>query len=412
MKLDQLPWIGIAPYDQILTDLINSCLTEDMSLICVEGSEGSGKTRLLSELLVALSVDETVGLIEFRGRTNQVFYHNIKALTSFLKLDPSQIFCNFLLALEKILEEKRHVYVLIDDADDIEYEIFKALLSIINDNFDLHHRVTLVLFMGATPMNLEFQPLLQQAKRFSLTGMTVAQTKSFIDQIYLKTPEKSVSIFEANQLNSLSYGYPGRLIKLLQNKKEKTIEPKRNNIYTLLTVFIIALSIVLTLYQWIFNSEQSQKVSIDPKINHQPTVIKKEVVPVKTITVMPATEIVLDETNNFFEADIVNPEKIVKLQKNENSSIESNLILNAEDKKTLFNYVIELGRNRSKTELEKILKGRSIPGKVQFKQLDNAGLKIWVAYLGPYGSEKQATQGMSKLPASLQSLPLKVNKEF
>ena len=120
----------------------------------------------------------------------------------------------------------------------------------------------------------------------------------------------------------------------------------------------------------------------------------------------------MNETNNFFEADIVNPEKIVKLQKNENSSIESNLILNAEDKKTLFNYVIELGRNRSKTELEKILKGRSIPGKVQFKQLDNAGLKIWVAYLGPYGSEKQATQGMSKLPASLQSLPLKVNKEF
>lgn len=395
-----------------------------MSLICIKGSEGAGKTRLLSELLETLSFDKTASVIELRSRSHQVFYHNVKVSVDLLKLDHPDFLSNFLLMLESVLADERHFYILIDDADCIEYEIIREIISILSEQSKFYRHVTLVLSMGATPADIEINNLLQKAKIITLTGMTVAQTKNFIDQIYKETPEKMVSISEANQLASLSYGYPGRILKLLQQKNEKAKQPNKNNISKLLVILIIVISIaifaVMTLNDWFFERKEPERILIEPKVNQLPVVITKEIVPVKIIPVVSVAASKLEASNDLIDESIIDKEKQIELQKVESITVEitedlpvsDDVTPEIDDKKTAFNYVIELSRHRSKAELERILKGRSIPGKPQFKQLNNENSKIWVAYIGPYGSEKQATQGMKKLPASLQSLPLKVNKEF
>lgn len=424
MKLDRLPWIDVAPYDQILTNLISSCQQRDVSLICVQGPNGSGKSRILTELLSTLSFDATASLIALSGNENEVFYHNVELSSNLLNMKDGQFLHNFTLTLESILKDKQHFYILIDDVEFLSYDLLQGIILIISENPRFKAQVTLVVFMGVAPIHLETRRLFRGAEMITLKGMSVSEAKQFIDKVYHHThQQKSLTMSDVNHLHGLSYGYAGRLIKLLEQYLEPNIKDRSHKKLWL----AIGLSTLLVLFSvWIFFPYQESDVPVKVTTvamveKAPPTLVKKEVVQVKTI--LPVKDIsidssemigplLLDDKNPFIgPVSVVEPKvtseiEVLKVKPENTAKVE------AIDKKTVSNYVIELGRHRSKVQLENMLKGRSIPGKAQFKQIEMSGSKIWVAYIGPYGSEAQATQGKIKLPASLQSLPLKVNKEF
>lgn len=411
MKLDRLPWIDISPYDQVLTDLISSCQRRDMSLICVQGPNGSGKSRILTELLSSLSFDASASLIALSGHDHKVFYHNVEVSSDLLKFQDSTFLHNFTLTLEAILKDKQHFYILIDDVEVLPYDIVSGIMNILNDNPSFKAQLTLVVFMGAIPIHLETQHLLSGAQIITLTGMTVAQAKQFIDKVYHYThQQKELTTSEVNHLHGLSYGYAGRLIKLLEQSLESSPKHAKpiQTLWWVLGVFLAMPLLGLFLWhQYDFKDFFFKKEKVlDDQLTVEPILIQKEIVPVKVILPVYAEESKV--------ADLKNTTVLSK--KDEISAPAINLmpinIVDKIDKKPQYNYVIELDRHHSRVQLENILKGRSIPGKAQFIQVETQGSKMWVAYIGPYGSKEQAIQGKNKLPASLQSLPLTVRKEF
>lgn len=430
MKLDRLPWIDISPYDQVLTDLISSCQKRDVSLIGVQGPNGSGKSRILTELLSALSFDVTASLIALSGNDNEVFYHNVEVSSDLLHLNDPEFLHHFTLTLESILKEKQHFYILIDDVEALSYELIAGIMNILNENPAFKEQVTLVVFMGVMPIQLEIRRLFVGAEMITLKGMNLTQAKQFIDKIYHYTHQsKQLTMSEVNHLNGLSYGYAGRLIKLLEQYLDPTHQSKS---YKAWWIAIAVLSLPLMgIFLWFQynadNTEVHKEIVLEPRIIEEPELdpvpIKKEVIPVKVILpIHDDTQVSLSintvtepelfigpilSDNSHRETFSIEPVTQVPKVEIEPVDLDSNI-----DKKTVYNYVIELGRHQSKEQLERTLKGRSIPGKAQFTQIEVKGSKIWIAYIGPYGNEEQAQQGKAKLPASLQSLPLKVRKEF
>lgn len=429
LKLDRLPWIDISPYDQILTDLISSCQQRDVSLICVQGPNGSGKSRILTELLSTLSFDATASLIALSGNDNEVFYHNVELSSNLLDIKDEKFLNNFTLTLEAILQDKQHFYILIDDVEALSYDLMLGITTVISENPAFKQQVTLVVFMGVTPIHIETRRLFRGAEMITLKGMTISQAKQFIDQAHRHAHyDKELSMSEVNQLHSLSYGYVGRLIKLLENS---LAQPSKRHILKYWMLFGIPLLLVL-IFLWYNNSGQPIE-NVDHQISEDeiivdPILVKKEVVPVKIVLPIPDSQVTVDHEiiallpEQTFSGPMIpemenedeSSDAFTQLEQTTKILPDDNHIEISEnpDKKTVYNYVIELGRNHSKVRLQSQLKGRSIPGKAQFKQIDVNGSKIWIAYIGPYGSEQQATQGKEKLPASLQSLPLKVRKEF
>lgn len=393
MKLDRLPWIDVPPYDQILTDLISSCQSRDMSLICIQGSNGSGKTRILDELLATLSFDVTASLIALSGKNKEVFYHNVEISADLLNIQHPQFLDNFTLTLEAILKDKQHFYILIDDVESLPYKIFSGLMKIIADSPIFSNQVTVVAFIGINQVPIGTQDLLNQSEIIVLPNMTAVQMEQFIGRLHNLMPDKMSALkISDKQLYSLSYGYVGRLLNLLKEEQanQKYEQSTKNHLKDIVIWFICMLVVVIGLVYsnfWPLNHISKEIESIEPLV----TVI----VPMPAEKEIPAIKIV--------QPVVVAIDPIV-LPKEPEEIVQPIIVEK--------HYVIELSRAQSKAKLENLLKGRSIPGKAQFKQIEEKGTKIWVAYIGPYSSEKQAIQGKEKLPASLQSLPLKINKEF
>lgn len=431
MKLDRLPWIDISPYDQVLTDLISSCQKRDVGLICVQGPNGSGKSRILTELLSALSFDATASLIALSGNDNEVFYHNVEVSSNLLHLNDPEFLHHFTLTLESILKEKQHFYILIDDVEALPYELIAGIMNILNDNLAFKEQVTLVVFMGVMPIQLETRRLFVGAEMITLKGMNLTQAKQFIDKVYHYTHQsKQLTMSEVNHLNGLSYGYAGRLIKLLEQYLDQPRQAKAYKPWwiAIIVLFLPLIGVFLWFQYYSNNIDIHKEIVLEPIITEEsePVPVKKEIIPVKVILpiqddsqVDPTINTIITPISDVFigpiltensQPEILNAEPVI--QEVPKTDIKPVDIDNNIDKKTVYNYVIELGRHQSKEQLERTLKGRSIPGKAQFTQIEVKGSKIWIAYIGPYGSEEQAQQGKAKLPASLQSLPLKVRKEF
>lgn len=401
MKLDRLPWINVAPYGQVLTDLISSCQQRDVNLICVQGPYGSGKSRILTELLSELSLDKTVGLMGISGRDYDVFYHNLKTTLKSLEIQSDDFLQEFSEVLELAIQNQSHFYMLMDDAEALPYEIFTGIVNLLSTHKDFNQKVTLVAFMGMMPIHLDIHSLLASAKILTLKGMSISQAKQFIDKVYHCTHQtKSLTMSEVNHLHGLSYGYAGRLIKLLEQSLVSVDETKTHKRWW---PFVVIISLPLVgIFLW-FQHDAHETMVADQVPEEAPVLITKEVVPVKIVLPLPKVEV----AEPILVGPVLVESNLVKV-----SELPDETLDHSSDKKTMYNYVIELNRHESKTQLEKSLQGRSIPGQAHFTQIEDNGSKIWVAYIGPYGNEEQAKLGKSKLPASLQSLPLKVRKEF
>lgn len=435
MKLDRLPWIDIHPYDQILNGLVNSCQNRETSLVCVKGPIGSGKSRMSSELLAKLAFAKKSGLIELDGRSNAALIHNVEITANLLTLDNEDFFANFLLTLEKAFKYKQHFYILVNDADVIDPALIFGMINIIKNDRAVERRITLVLFMGMTPIHVEIQNLLRDAKTIILQSMTGFQSKQFANHIYKNYLQKDeITDAEAEQLYSASYGYPGKLIAILeymQQEEKAQIElieqkPKNFSLLKKIPLAILVIVIGFIIVQLLNRGQENSIVNENPFIptvmhvdEELPIVIKKEIISVKIIYPIQRSK-VDKEQPIVIKKEVIPVEKEpfvqnddIKTTKQGSSFLKDSIIIEQQDlEKEIPIYAIELGRNQSKSELQSILKDRSIPGTARFKQIENGDSKLWIAYIGPYGSERQAIQGKKKLPASLQSLHLKVNKEF
>ncbi|GAA5098937.1 SPOR domain-containing protein [Wohlfahrtiimonas larvae] len=396
MKLDRLPWIDVTPYDHILSSLISLCQKTDVSLISVQGPNGSGKSRILREVVSVLSEDDNVGAIAFNGHDGSILYSHGATLQISSIFKSQERRTRFSLALETVLEDKEHLYMLIDDVEALPDDIIGDIINILTESDFYDGRVTLVTFMGVAPIYLAARQLLKDAQMVTLPSMSIMQAKQFIDKVYHYTHQtKNLSMSEVNHLHSLSYGYAGRLIKLLEQYLINPQQVKSSAIWWIVGVVLsLPLIGVFLWFQYEVNDVvPHQEIVLEPRITSEPIPIRKEVIPVKVV--QPIQEQIF-----------VGP--IFMVQK---SSLIDSASIDV-DEKPILSYVIELARDRSKEQLVRKLQGRSIPGKAQFIKIESQGSNIWVAYIGPYGSKAQAQQGKEKLPASLQSLPLKVRKEF
>lgn len=413
LRLGRLPWIDVPPYDQILIQLMGSCQDSGVSLLCLQGPNGSGKSRLLLEFLSCLALDETIGIIEINGKTNGIVYHNIEHSAQIIKLQKKHCIETIKSSIDASLDNHSSMYILIDDAEYFSSDVMTALHQSISENPDYKNKVSMVLCMGIISIEPDVQALLKQANIITIPGMTMTQSKVFVDNIYAHVQDNyRISVSDANQLHNLSYGYPGRLIKLMQQKS--TPQNQKHTRFNALKLFAGMLSVALIIgIVWMRNDSDVPQPFVEAPLMP----IQKEIIHVKKIDVTRVLETQSDLSINassipnssfwkssqkYFERELVQTPIEIAVP----------TVVEQAQNKVKTNYVIELARHSSKAKLEEMLKGRSIPGKTQFKQIKSKGINVWVAYIGPYGDEEQAKKGKKALPASLQALPLQVIKEL
>lgn len=425
MRLDRLPWIKVPPYDQILTHLIDVCRARQTHLLCIQGPNGSGKSRLLSELFHVLSDDPTSAVARLNGHDHSILPNGLSAWPNFDAPDAEH-------ALEAwfsdLLQNKAHAYLLIDDVEALPYAQMSAVMTLFSHHPELFSKVTLVAFMGIAPAHIEMRGLLKGAEVITLTSMNMMESKQFVDSVFEHLNQnREVSIAEINQLHNLSYGYIGRLLKLLEEERPLPNKSAPRSLKGLWWLSVPVIGIVGFLsWQWWQNDPQE---TAKPEMPDLAVVVEEVMPPVKVVEPVPKVITVVPEPKapvkvvKPIETVMVAPALMVKGEPIVEAAHPPEAISKAKvpppqkekastkNKKVAVPYIIELSRDTERAALEKQLKGRSIPGQVQYAKIHERGQTVWIAFIGPYDTESQAIEGKKKLPASVQRLPLKVRKE-
>lgn len=413
------------PYDQILTHLTDVCQARQTHLLCIQGPNGSGKSRLLSELFRALSKDPSHAVASLNGRDHSVVPSTV---CTWPKFDAPDFEAALEAWLTQLLQHKTHAYLLIDDVEALPYAEMSAVMTLFSHHPELFSKVTLVAFMGIAPAHIEMRELLKGAEVITLTSMNMMESKQFVDSVFEHLNQnKEISIAEINQLHNLSYGYIGRLLKLLEEERPTPMKSVQRSFQWLWWLLIPIIGVAgFVGWQW------WQKAPTEPAVTDAPdlTIVVDEVMPpVKVVEPVPKVITVTPEPKapvkvvKPIEMVAVAPALMVKGEPIVEAAHPSEAISKAKvpppqkektstkTKKVAVPYIIELSRDTERAALEKQLKGRSIPGQVQYAKIHERGKTVWIAFIGPYDTESQAIEGKKKLPASVQRLPLKVRKE-
>ncbi len=413
------PWIEIEPHDSILAEMSWILAEEEQNhLFLVKGVEQSGKTRLMLELARKLSERESlyVGCVD--GRASDLISSIYRALGEKESMESLP----FMKRMELLFKQRKltneHVVLCIDNADHLTLDLLFDLKEMIYSD-SLPILFSVVLFYSNESKDLMIRDLLEGEKRYELTPLDIAGATLFINEMQsYYGDEETIPNRDVNEIHNITYGYPGRIVKHLQGSRAA----KKGGIPFIYGFFgLAALAMIL-----FFLTPQKEKGE------ERKTVVTKEVEKPLGAELTVAEKIALLEVEydphlNLREEELkryeenlrrldeeilgangrrIEVRELIKIPppkeatpKREAAKVEAKKVQSSRTA-----YYLELATGASEKEVRDKIAGRSIPGSLNVSQKNGR----WIAYLGPYQSEKQAKEGAEKLPASVRALAPKV----
>lgn len=216
--LQDLPWLDLQPGEKILRSLYrNLVFTTHVAYdyCCVHGASGSGKTKMMLELGRRLSLEKEIFFVLIEGGEKVLDYCH-RALNEGLR--QRDLFLESPLAvLKEYFKERKKVVLLIDRAEGLTPHELSALLELKEKANQEKIGLFLYLFLDINQPNQELKSLTHYATHYTLSPINTDQLKRFVDHLHIVYgyDVKALTHLEINRLHALSYGYPGRVLKLI-----------------------------------------------------------------------------------------------------------------------------------------------------------------------------------------------------
>lgn len=216
--LQNLPWLDLQPADKILRNLQRNLTHTDYAAYdycCIHGASGSGKTKMMLELGRRLSAEEEIFFVLIEG-SEKVLDYCCQALNKGLR--QRDLFLEDPLAIIKeFFKEEKKVAIFIDRAEALTPNELGTLLELKEKANQEKTGLFLYLFLDINQPNQELKSLTHYATHYTLSPINTDQLKRFVNHLRVVCgyDVKALTHLEINRLHALSYGYPGRVLKLI-----------------------------------------------------------------------------------------------------------------------------------------------------------------------------------------------------
>ena len=471
--LRDLPWLDLMPTQRVLDRLYENIMSGRHDFCSVHGASGSGKTRMMLELGKRLRQNDEIVLTMINGEETDVLTLFRRSLgdemtqSNFLRDDVLSI-------LQALIAEGKKIVLLIDASENLNATELKLLdqLRVACNEHSRHF--FLFLFMDIHQKDLFIKRILNRSTNYTLSPVNAMQLKRLIDHAnaFFGKTDDELSHAEVNRLHSLSYGYPGRVLKLI------TPQPKRfltlRNVMA--SVIVLGLLIAGTAWFYLIKEPEITDAMVQQKKNANITVSSvvdgdepnvkarveqlagnnekngnagnaDQVATVETIEAEannpPAMLPVKIETIKVDRAPKSDEEKFVKKApivvaiKGDSQTAKPQETVAVKQEEKPDESVVNRGQTETKPLKETVAKSVTKPvtkpatdskyyiqlAEGNSKQVVENHLKgrtipgapiikqvgnRWVAVIGPYGSEALAKTGIQHLPSSVKALNLSV----
>lgn len=249
--LHNLPWLELGPTEEVMGRIEQHISTSRGDFYSVYGPAGCGKSRFMQELSRRLDAYENIVARDIVAGEESIF----KQVANMLETseDESEIIAR----LKEVPPTGLKMVLLVDDADKLSNDELSFLYRVKEriNKINHHANIVIVLFMDLNNQDIFSKELLLHSNSYTIGPINLTQVREFIAHIYRHFgKEPNYTLIELKQLHAFSYGYPGRIARLITPDLEPRFSfKKKHAFWGLLCLILIGLAIYASMnYQDIF----------------------------------------------------------------------------------------------------------------------------------------------------------------
>ncbi len=251
--LHNLPWLPLGPTEEVLRKIEYHISSDRGDFYSVFGPSGCGKTRFMMELTARLEQSEHIVARNITA-CEKGFYRQISDI-----LGCSENEEEIIARLEEVPPTGLKMVLLVDGADCLSNEELAFLYRTKEriNRINRHPDLVLVLFMDLNNQDIFSKEILRHSNSYTLGPVNLMQVRDLLTHVYQyygKTHDYSMA--KLRELHAFSYGYPGRVVRLIAPDFEPYFKIKRRHI---ITIFALILLIIVTIFG-IHNREELLEV--------------------------------------------------------------------------------------------------------------------------------------------------------
>ncbi len=240
--LHNLPWLELGPTEEVMGRIEQHISTNRGDFYSVYGPAGCGKSRFMQELSRRLDAYDNIVARDIVAGEESIF----KQVASMLETseDESEIISR----LKEVPPTGLKMVLLVDDADKLSNEELSFLYRVKEriNRINHHSNIVIVLFMDLNNQDIFSKELLLHSNSFTIGPINLMQVREFIAHVYHHFgKEPNYTLIELKQLHAFSYGYPGRIARLITPDLEPQFSFKKKHAFWGLSSLIL---LVLVIY--------------------------------------------------------------------------------------------------------------------------------------------------------------------
>lgn len=234
--LHNLPWLPLGPTEDVLQKIEYHISSNRGDFYSVFGPSGCGKTRFMMELAERLQQHDHIVARSITA-CDKGFYRQISDILGCSE-DEQEIIAR----LEEVPPTGLKMVLLVDGADCLSNEELAFLYHTKEriNRINRHPDLVLVLFMDLNNQDIFSKEILRHSNSYTLGPVNLMQVRDLLTHVYQyygKTHDYSMA--KLRQLHAFSYGYPGRVVRLIAPDFEPYFKIKRRHIVTIIALILL-----------------------------------------------------------------------------------------------------------------------------------------------------------------------------
>lgn len=250
--MHKLPWLSLGPIEEVMRRVEQHISMGLGDFYSIYGPSGCGKSRFMMELSRRLNEYGHIVAREVIAGKGSIF----TKIATLLECEANEE--AIITRLKEIPPTGLKMVLLVDDADQLTTEelsfIYRTKEAINKRGLrrgqeEIH--VVVVLFMDLNNQDIYSKELLLHSKSFTIGPINHMQIKELVWHIYKhhgKTADCSSR--DLNRLHAFSYGYPGRIVRLVTAELQPAFTLNKALVSWILLLFIIVVGMIYAAFNY------------------------------------------------------------------------------------------------------------------------------------------------------------------
>ncbi len=271
--LHDLPWLELGPTEEVMRRIEHHICSERGDFYSVFGPSGCGKTRFMLELSQRLDQYEHLVARPITAGTETIYAQ----IATILECDADEF--EITERLKQVPPTGLKMVLLIDDADRLTNEEL-AFLHRVKERINKlspYKSIVLILLMDLNNQDIFSKEILLHSNSYTLPPINLMQVRELLNHLYrFYGKTHNFSAAELKKLHAFSYGYPGRVVRLVELDFAPRKKIGKTKILGGILILILAAILILAYIfrdqlqaQWhnisVKNEVQSEQNSVIPR---------------------------------------------------------------------------------------------------------------------------------------------------